>query len=484
MPTQTLDVAIIGAGSSGLSALRAARAHTPKVRLIDPGPWGTTCARVGCMPSKLLIAASEAAYAAAHAHRFGIDVDGVRIDGPRVMQRLRSERDRFVGFVLADMAPLVPEQLLRGRARFIDAHTLEVLTEDGVQRVEAGRIVIATGSRPDIPAGWREALGERLIVNDDVFDWTDLPNSVLVVGAGVIGLELALALHRLGVRVRLLARGPRVGPLTDPVLAELTAQIFEAALPLHREAELLELRRLGGDAPVEASWRTPAGDHRERFDLLLCATGRRPNVDGLGLEALAGPLGLLFDARGVPHHDPATGRIADTHLFIAGDAANDRPLLHEAADEGHIVGDNAGRWPAVVAHPRRTPLAVVFSEPQIMIAGLGHQALSAAGHRFVVGRVSFENQGRSRVMLRNQGALHVYAERATRRLLGAEMIGPAAEHLGHLLAWSIGQGLTVDGALSQPFYHPVIEEGLRTALRDAKQALDRAVACAECTPGD
>jgi len=484
MSADTLDVAILGAGSAGLSALRAARMHTQNARLIDPGPWGTTCARVGCMPSKLLIAAAEAAHAAQHAHRFGIDVDGVRIDGVRVMQRVRSERDRFVGFVLDDMRPLEPEHLLRGRARFIDAHTLEVTGDHGVQRIEAGRIVIATGSRPDIPAGWREALGERLIVNDDVFDWQDLPRSVAVVGAGVIGLELALALHRLGVRVRLLARGPRVGPLTDPTLASLTAQIFEAALPLLRDAEVLAVRRLDGDEPVELHWRTPAGEQRERFDFLLCATGRRPNVDGLGLEALAAPLGFSFDARGVPKHDLATGRISDSHLFIAGDAANERPLLHEAADEGQTAGDNAGRWPAVVTHPRRTPLAVVFSEPQIMLAGASHRALCDTGSPFVRGRVSFENQGRSRVMLRNQGALHVYADLKTRRLVGAEMVGPAAEHLGHLLAWSIGQGLTVDGALAQPFYHPVIEEGLRTALRDARQALDRQEACVECTPGD
>ncbi|HEU4459434.1 MAG TPA: dihydrolipoyl dehydrogenase [Methylibium sp.] len=483
MTTERLDVAILGAGSAGLSALRAARLHTPKARLIDPGPWGTTCARVGCMPSKLLIAAAEAAHAARHAAPFGIDVAGVSIDGARVMQRVRSERDRFVGFVLEDMHALEPEHLWRGRARFVDAHTLDIESDAGTRRVRADRIVIATGSRPDIPPGWREALGDRLIVNDDVFDWAELPRSVAVAGAGVIGLELALALHRLGVRVRLFARAAQVGPLTDPALAASSAQIFAAALPIEGEAEMLSLGR-SDDGGVELTWRTPAATRTERFDRLLCATGRRPNIDGFGLEALAAPLGIAFGKRGVPEHDPATGRIGETHLFIAGDVANERPLLHEAADEGHIAGDNAGRFPQVLPHPRRTPLAVVFSEPQLMIAGQSHRALLAARTRFVLGRVSFENQGRSRVMLRNQGALHVYACLATRRVLGAEMIGPAAEHLGHLLAWSIGQGITVDGALSQPFYHPVIEEGLRTALRDAKRALDKQEICAECTPGD
>lgn len=159
-------------------------------------------------------------------------------------------------------------------------------------------------------------------------------------------------------------------------------------------------------------------------------------------------------------------------------------MLHEAADEGHIAGDNAGRWPEVVPHPRRTPLAVVFSEPQIMLTGRHHRELCASGVRFATGTVSFANQGRSRVIGRNAGALHVYGDCATRRLLGAEMVGPAAEHLGHLLAWSIGHGATVDDALAQPFYHPVIEEGLRTALRELKRALDAREDCGDCRPGD
>jgi dihydrolipoamide dehydrogenase len=478
METRQVDVAILGAGSAGLSAHRAAREHTDSVLLIDPGPWGTTCARVGCMPSKLLIAAAEVAHEARHAGRFGIDVTDVRIDGARVMARVRSERDRFVGFVLDDMRPLEPQHLLRGRARFASVNDLQVDTPDGTLRVQAGSVVIATGSRPTLPAGWRDALGERLIVNDDVFDWADLPRAVAVVGAGVIGLELALALHRLGVRVRLLGRGPTVGPLTDPELAALAARLFDAALPLQREAEVLGVQSVGDE--VKLHWRSPAGERRERFDLLLAATGRRPNLDSLGLEALGLPLG----ADGVPLHDRATGRIGNLPLFIAGDVANERPLLHEAADDGHIAGDNAGRWPDVTPQPRRTPLAVVFSEPQIMLAGRSHRELVAARTAFATGRVSFENQGRSRVIGRNAGALHVYADRSTRRLLGAEMIGPAAEHLGHLLAWSIGHGATVNDCLAQPFYHPVIEEGLRTALRGLQKALDADPPCDSCAPGD
>ena len=157
---------------------------------------------------------------------------------------------------------------------------------------------------------------------------------------------------------------------------------------------------------------------------------------------------------------------------MAGDASDFIPLLHEAADEGRIAGENAARVAADKSTScglRRAPLGVVFTDPQIAIVGGGWQALQQG--RFEVGQVSFEDQGRSRILFKNKGLLDVYGDVATRRLLGAEMIGPAAEHLGHLLAWSLQNQMTIDEMLEMPFYHPVIEEGLRTALRQLSAKL-------------
>jgi dihydrolipoamide dehydrogenase len=456
------DVAIIGAGTAGMSAYRAALAHTPNVRVIEAGVYGTTCARVGCMPSKLLIAAAEAAHTVAHAGRFGVHGGPLRVDGQAVMARVRSERDRFVGLVVDTVEQWPAEHRLMGHARFLDDHTLQV----GPVRVHADRIVIATGSSPALPAVWRDRLGERLIVNDDVFDWPDLPRSVAVVGAGVVGLELAQALHRLGVRVRLYGRGSRVGPLTDPTLQAAARQIFGDELPMTLDACHLDARREGHTVVVSAG--AAGGALRdERFDWLLAATGRRPNVARLGLEHTTLPL----DPAGIPVHDRRTGQVGSGHVFIAGDVSDDRPLLHEAADAGRIAGDNAGRFPEVQVQPRRAPLAVVFSEPQMAMAGASHAELLRSGVPFKTGNVSFDDQGRSRVMGRNQGALQVYADAATGRFLGAEMLGPSAEHIGHLLAWSVQRGDTVQQMLDSPFYHPVVEEGLRSALRDVQRAL-------------
>ena len=475
MKTLQTEVAIIGAGTAGMTAYRAASEHSDRVLVIEGGPYGTTCARVGCMPSKLLIAAAEAAHMIEDAPAFGVHAGPLRIDGVAVMQRVREERDRFVGFVVDAVARWPEAHRLRGQARFLDDHTLQV---DDHTRVEAGRIVIATGSRPAVPRGWRDALGERVIVNDDVFDWQDLPRSVAVVGTGVIGLELAQALHRLGVRVKLYGRGGRVGPLTDPVLQALSRRLFEAALPLSAQAKGLQVRRDGDEVVV-----TVPGLPDERFDWLLAATGRHPNVDDLGLDRTSLPL----DPAGVPVFDRRTGQIGVSPVFIAGDVGERHPLLHEAADDGRIAGDNAGRWPDVRVRPRRAALSVVFSDPQIMSAGLGHAALVEAGIGFETGAVSFEDQGRSRVIRRNAGALHVYGERTSGRFLGAEMIGPAAEHLGHLLSWSVQRGDTVQQMLDSAFYHPVIEEGLRTALRELQRALRMGPPpvehCLDCGPG-
>ena len=470
------DVAIIGAGTAGMAAYREARKYTDRVLLLDGGPLGTTCARVGCMPSKLLIAAAEARHRAEDLGGFGLRGGPVGVDGVAVMRRVREERDRFVGFVHEAVESFDTAHLIRSHARFEDDTTLAL--EDG-RRVHARATVIATGSRPSVALPF-EAAGDRLIVNDDVFEWTDLPRSVAVFGAGVIGLELGQALHRLGVRVRLFGRSGSVGPLSDPRVLDVARETLERELPVHWNPETRVTRE--GDEVV-VTWTDERGDGEERFDYLLAATGRRANVDSLGLEHTS----VELDGRGVPHHDPLSGRCGTSAIFIAGDSTADLPLLHEAADEGRLAGENAARYPEAYRRARRTPLGVAFSDPQIATVGEGHAELLARDADFEAGEVSFEDQGRARVMRVNRGMLRVYGERDTGRLLGAEMIGPAAEHLGHLLAWTIDGRTTASDALAKPFYHPVLEEGLRTALRtlNARLGFDAnpPARCIDCGPG-
>ena len=462
MKTLHTDVAIIGTGTAGMNAYRAARAAGKRALVIESGVYGTTCARVGCMPSKLLIAAAEAAHAIGEAPGFGVHVDGkVRIEGTEVMNRVRSERDRFVGFILDAVGSYPEEDKLKGYAKFKSDTVLDV---DGHTEVHAQSVVIATGSSP-VVLDMFKPLGDRLIVNDDVFDWTDLPRRVAVYGPGVIGLELGQALSRLGVHVRMFGVQGLLGGLNDPQVRDVALKAFQDEFYLDTDAKTEKLERIGDE--VEITYIDLEGKRAvERFDYVLVATGRSPNVRGLALENTS----LELDARGVPVFDRTTMQAGKSSIFIAGDANNTVPLLHEASDEGRIAGENAANFPKVKPGHRRAPMGVVFCDPQLASVGRNFSQLQEGS--FVIGEVSFEDQGRSRVMRKNRGMLHVYADSQTGEFLGAEMMGPAAEHIAHLLAWTVQQRLTVAQMLDMPFYHPVIEEGLRTALRDAQAKLD------------
>lgn len=479
MEQRTVDVAIIGAGTAGMGAYRAARGHTDSVVLIEGGVYGTTCARVGCMPSKLLIAAADSAYGMTQGPVFGIHPGEVRIDGKAVMERVRRERDRFVGFVRETIDEMPEAHRLWGHARFVDAHRLVV---DEKVEVVADRVVLATGSRPNIPGFLKEAK-DRLIVNDDIFEWEELPASVAVFGPGVIGLELGQALSRLGVRVRMFGVGGAVGPIREERMRDYALTTFNREFPLNPDADVKAVARTGDGVAI-----TFADHHEgqvtETFEYVLAATGRKPNLDHMDIQNAE----LEMDERGVPFFNRYTMRCGDSHIFIAGDANNDTPLLHEAADEGRIAGNNAGRYPDIRAGLRRIPLAVVFTDPQIATVGMtiDQVDLHCQGC-FAIGEVSFEDQGRSRVIGRNAGLLRVYGEQGSGQFLGAEMFGPAAEHIGHLLAWCVQRRMTVSEMLDMPFYHPVIEEGVRTALRALNRNLNIGpeviTRCMDCGPG-
>lgn len=476
MKTIDTDIAIIGAGTAGMTAYRAAKRAGKSVLLIESGHYGTTCARVGCMPSKLLIAAADAAHSAKTAPAFGVHAENISIDGRAVMQRVRSERDRFVGFVLDDVASFDDADKLTGKARFLSNTQIQV---DEHTLINARSTVIATGSAPVIADGFSH-LGDRVIVNDDVFNWDTLPRRVLVVGSGVIGLELGQALSRLGVQTTLINRSANIGGLRDPDVRASAAKAFTAELDLRLHTSIKNASREGDELHVELhtdsaqlanhnpddrSHRAESADAHIVVDYILMAIGRQPNVDDLSLENTS----VKMDDRGRPVMDSETLQLAPAPIFMAGDVTGTLPILHEAADEGTAAGANAAAYPDVTSIKRRAPLAIVFSDPQLAYVGQRYSDLSNTG--VVMGDVDFANQGRSRIILKNYGKLRIYADEHTGLFLGAEMAGPNMEHIAHLLSWAFQQRLSIGDMLAMPFYHPVIEEGLRTALRNTARQL-------------
>lgn len=467
MKVINVDVAIIGTGTAGMGAYRAAKKHTDKVVLIEGGAYGTTCARVGCMPSKLLIAAADASYHASQTDLFGIQVDRISVNGKAVMKRIQTERDRFVGFVVESVENFDEQDKIRGFAKFLDEHTLQV---DDHSQVIAKRIVIATGSRPNYPE-FLAAAGSRLLTNDNLFELNDLPKSVAVFGPGVIGLELGQALSRLGVIVKVFGRSGSVANLQGEEMKRYAEKTFNEEFYFDAKARVIST--VEKDDEVEVIYFDKSGQKTtESFQYVLAATGRKANVDKLGLENTS----IELDKNNSPLFDELTLQTSVEHIFVSGDANNTLTLLHEAADDGKVAGTNAGAYPVIAQGQRRAALSVVFTEPQVASVGLSLKQIEDLYTdqdvtNYVVGQVSFEGQGRSRVMGKNKGLLNVYADQNSGEFLGAEMFGPAAEHIGHLLAWARQQQMTVQAMLTMPFYHPVIEEGLRTALRDAQQKL-------------
>ncbi|NVB37277.1 dihydrolipoyl dehydrogenase [Pseudenhygromyxa sp. WMMC2535] len=480
-----VDVAIIGAGSAGLVARRQALANGAKrVLLIEGGPYGTTCARVGCMPSKLLIAAAEAAHGAQKAGVFGVEAE-VRVDGEAVMARVRRERDHFAGGVVESTEALPEDQKLRGWARFVGPKSLVVegLDGEGETHVDAEVIVIAAGSAPWVPPPLRD-LGDRLLSNENIFELATIPRSLAVVGTGVIGLELGQAMARLGARTRVFDVATRM-PLvkSEPMQAEVR-RCFEARLDLDLGVEDIAGERIeleGGGAGVRLSWTDAEGNaHSDEFEYVLAATGRRPQLERLQLAEA----GIELDDRGAPLGlDERTGQIGEHPIFMAGDVTGTRPLLHEAAAEGRIAGINAGRWPDVRAQPRYVSLGVLFCDPQVAV--VGEIPEEGEGEWWEAGEVSFGNQGRARVMAKNCGRARIYASHKCGTLIAAELVGPQVEHLAHLLAWAIEEKVTAQRALALPYYHPVLEEGLRTAIQRLARKLKLVAKphALDCGPG-
>jgi dihydrolipoamide dehydrogenase len=450
------DIAIIGAGTAGLSARREVAKRTNNYVVIDDGILGTTCARVGCMPSKALIETANLFHKRHTLKKLGVGgAHALDLDRVKVMSHVRQLRDRFVRSVTKEMDDWTETHLIKKRAKFTTKNTLDL----GDEVIHADKIIVATGSKPVWPKGW-EAYSDYLVDTDSFFELETFPSKVAVIGLGVIGLELGQSLARIGVDVVGIGLGNAIGGLTDPEIQTYAIQKFGEEFPIVTTG-VKELRSKDGKLEIITS------ETSYLVDKALLALGRKPSLAGLGLDEL----GLELDDKGIPLYDPGTYLIEGTSIFIAGDVNPERPILHEAADEGRIAGYNAAS-DKMQCFRRRTKLAITFADPNIAIVGKSYDELHREKVDFVTGKVSYEGQGRAILKMQEIGMIHVYVDRNKGSLLGAEIFCPDGEHMAHLLAWAIAGKIDVHHALSMPFYHPVIEEGLRTALRHAASLVE------------
>lgn len=441
---------ILGAGSAGLTALGKIRRITDDFVMINGGHFGTTCARVGCMPSKALIHCAEHFHARHGFFELGIEgAKKLSIDDKVVLERVRTFRDRFTtGVQSGSTDTLKPEQLIRGYAKFVNENTVEVNGE----QIQGERIIIATGSRPVVPGPW-QALGDKVLTSDEIFELEKLPKKIAVIGLGIIGLELGQALSRLGVEVIGFELANTIGGLSSPKVIKKAIKYVSKEFPIYLgEAADLEATEKGVKVSITSG--------SFEVDAVLASLGRRPNMDQIGLETI----GVDLDERGMPPFDIHTMQIADKPIFIAGDVNTFRPILHEAGHEGAIAAHNAINFPEITRFKRKTSLGVAFIDPQIGFFGENYNNLNF--DETVVANFKLKrNNGRLIVMDEDYGVLSLYADKETKRLIGGELLMPRAEHIAHLLNWAVEQKLTVLEVLRMPFYHPVIEEAVESTLR-------------------
>ncbi|MEB3864922.1 dihydrolipoyl dehydrogenase [Acinetobacter sp. IK31] len=454
------DIIIIGAGTAGISAYKEAVKHTNNILIINDGPWDTTCARVGCMPSKILISTANRMFDIQNAQEVALGVSA-KINTDQVMQHVQTLRDRFTQATLKDVEQWPTEHKISGKAHFIDAQTIEV----NGQRYQSKSFILAVGSTPNYDKAWKEELGNQLITTDQIFELKTLPKSIAVIGSGVIALEIAQAMHRLGVETTIFARSKRIGVLTSPKLQQLAQKELAKELKILFETLPSEVKCNSEEAIL--NYKLEEKEKTLKVEYVLAATGRSSLLDTLKLENIDDS---FEDIKLLPIN-AKTKQLEQYPIFIVGDAYTSTPLQHEAAHEGKKAVHNCLNYPQVNSIKTLTPLGIVFSDPEMAIVGQSSKQLKETGIDFITGEASYERQGRAIVLGKNKGGIEVYIERKSQKLLGAELFTEATEHMAHLLSWIIGEGLTLNDILGKPFYHPTLEEGLRTALKHARRQL-------------
>ena len=454
MADPTTPLAVIGAGPGGYAAAFLAADLGMQVTLIDAAPLpGGVCLHVGCIPSKALLHAAALLTEARAASRLGITFPEPAID----VARLRAWKDEVVGKMtrgLAQMGKARGVTYLQGRARLLDGHTLEVTSpEGGARRIAFEHAILATGSRPALPPGLASE-SPRLMDSTAALALEEVPETLLVVGGGYIGLELGTVYAALGARVTCVEMTGELLPGADRDLVKILARrLGKAFAAIHLETTVTALEESGEGLRVRFRGKGPA---EGLFQRVLIATGRRPCSDGLGLENTA----VVVDERGFVAVD-ASRRTAEPAIFAIGDLTGEPLLAHKATHEGRVAVETVhGR--NVAFEPRAIP-AVVFTDPEIAWCGLTERLAAAQGHAVKVTRFPWGASGRATTRARDDGLTKLLCDRSSGRILGVGIVGAGAGELigAGVLAMEMGARAGDVALTIHP--HPTLSETFMAA---------------------
>ena len=461
------DLAVIGAGSAGFSAAITAADMGANVLLVGEGMIGGTCVNVGCVPSKAMIRAVEPLHLAKAAQRFdGIEAAGHITDWAATVRQKQALVDTLRAAKYIDVLPNYPQVAYReGQARFDDDGRLTV---DG-ETVQAQKIILATGSHPHVPdiAGIRQA---GFLTSTTALELETLPKSMIVMGAGFIGVELAQMFARAGVLVTLVSRRGVLPDAEPEVSAALEGALSEEGLLLVKGIAYEQLEKGDGDIRLHVS----RGGEKSVIaaEKLLLATGRVPNSGGLNLENA----GIETLANGGIRVDGAM-QTSQAGIYAAGDVTGLDQFVYMAAYGAKLAAQNAmGMHPP--AYDNSAMPSVVFSDPQVASVGLSEAGAKEAGLSVITSVLPLEHVPRALAARDTRGLIKLVAEKDSKRLLGAHIVAPEGADSIQTAAIAIRMGMTYEdlGAMIFPYLTTV--EGLKLAAQTFEKDVAKLSCCA------
>jgi len=461
--TTGTDVLVIGGGPGGyVAAIRAGQLGLD-VTLVEMESYGGSCLNHGCIPSKALISASDVAHRASEAERMGVYAD------PAVdMTAMVGWKDRLVGRLTTGVESLVERagaSLMSGRAEFAGGGEARVVQDgegQGSETVSFEHAVVATGSRPIEIPGF-EFDGDRILSSRHALALESVPDSLVIVGAGYIGMELATVFQKVGSDVTVIEQLDGVLP---GYAEDLTDVVHERAASLGVEFQFGQTAReweSTGDGVL--LWTDSEGEGRDeqRFEAERClvAVGRQPVTDTLNLAAVD----IETDDRGFIQTDDQA-RTSMDNVYAVGDVAGEPMLAHKAFAEGEVAAEVIAGEPAALDH-QAIP-AAVFTDPEIGTVGMTADEAEAAGFDPVVGQMPLRASGRALTLDEREGFVRVVADDATGFILGAQAVGPEASELIAELGLAVEMGATLEDVASTVHIHPTLSEAVHEAAKGAR----------------
>lgn len=459
LPTRReYDFIILGGGSAGYAAARTAGKLGLTTLVVEGGEEvGGLCILRGCMPSKTVIESANRMLTLRRAAEFGLRAENLRVEAGEILARKRRMVEDFASYRRGQLANGSFE-FVRGFGRFVDAHTLEILDPDNerLAEVRGKAFLLATGSVvacPEMPG-----LAETgYLTSDHALELDHIPKSLIILGSGPIAMEAAHHLSGLGAKVTVINRGGQVVREVDADVAAAVQHAMEArGVDFRLGTKVLEISGTGGHKRVRFS--DASGEHTVEATDILCALGRRPATDRLGLESVPG----LTVEHGRPRTE-TTQRTTAGHVYAAGDVCGPHEIVHLAIQQGEIAARNAARAQGKLAGEDermdyRVKMFCVFTHPQIGVVGLSEREAKAEGREVDVATYPFSDHGKSMVMGETEGFVKLIADRRDGKIVGGAVVGPEGSELIHEIGVAMHFRATARDLALAPHYHPTLSE--------------------------